>query len=29
MIRKSDKKEQNVHVNFKITQADKVTLFHW
>lgn len=26
MIRKSDKKAQNVHVNFKITHADKSNL---
>jgi len=28
MIRKSDEKAQNVHVNFKVTPADKITLFH-
>jgi hypothetical protein len=26
MIRKSDNKAQNIHVNFKITQADKKNL---
>jgi len=26
MIRKSEKKAQNVHVNFKITQADQSNL---